>query len=213
MKITVVYDNETARPALQSDWGFSCHVELEDGTTLLFDTGAKGSLLFHNLQQLHISVENLSLVFISHPHWDHIGGLAQVLAVNRKCRVCIPHSCSLPAAALQVTRVKGPCEIQKNIFSTGELAGIEQSLVIRRGKGSVVLTGCSHPGLEAILEAAAAFDEPRVLLGGFHGFSRLELLDNLDLVCPCHCSQYKAEIRRLYPEKCITCGVGKVILI
>jgi len=35
----------------------------------------------------------------------------------------------------------------------------------------------------------------------------------LDLVCATHCTQFKSEIKRLYPQKYIEGGAGKVIQI
>jgi len=48
MKTTILYDNETAVDSLVADWGFSCLIET-DGKKILFDTGAKGDILFRNM--------------------------------------------------------------------------------------------------------------------------------------------------------------------
>jgi len=37
------------------------------------------------------------------------------------------------------------------------------------------------------------------------------LLKDLDLVCATHCTQFKSEIKNLYPQKYIEGGAGKVI--
>ncbi len=99
------------------------------------------------------------------------------------------------------------------IFSTGELEGIEQSLAVRTEKGIVVIVGCSHPGVKNILKAASQFGKVYALIGGLHGFREFDLLKDLELICPCHCTQFKEEIKSLYPEKYIEGGVGKVIEI
>ena len=102
-------------------------------------------------------------------------------------------------------------QIHENIFSTGELRGIEQSLVVRTGKGLVVIVGCSHPGVKSILNAASQFGRVYALIGGLHGFREFDRLRDLKLICPCHCTQFKSEIRSLYPNKCVEGGAGKVI--
>jgi 7,8-dihydropterin-6-yl-methyl-4-(beta-D-ribofuranosyl)aminobenzene 5'-phosphate synthase len=213
MKITIVYDNEAMKEGCGADWGFACMVEVEGGEKLLFDTGAKGSLLIDNLQKLGFDPYTLSRIFISHPHWDHTGGLSALLKINKKGTVYIPSSCPLPAGAAQVVSVEGPCQIQENVFSTGELQNMEQSLVVKSKEGLVLVTGCSHPGVRSILKAASVFGKPYALVGGLHGFREMELLEDLNLVCPCHCTQYKAEIKGSHPEKFTECGVGKIIEI
>jgi 7,8-dihydropterin-6-yl-methyl-4-(beta-D-ribofuranosyl)aminobenzene 5'-phosphate synthase len=87
----------------------------------------------------------------------------------------------------------------------------EQSLVLDTEEGVVDLTGCAHPGLENILEAATVFGALYGVIGGFHGFDKLELLQGLGLIMPCHCIIRKKEIFEMYPEKIVRCGAGGVI--
>jgi 7,8-dihydropterin-6-yl-methyl-4-(beta-D-ribofuranosyl)aminobenzene 5'-phosphate synthase len=213
MKITIVYDNDTVEEGLGADWGFACLVEVENGQRLLFDTGAKGSLLIENLRKLGFEPSTLAKIFISHAHWDHTGGLTELLRLNKNATVYIPNSCPLPVGATQVVPIKNHCQIQENVFSTGELQNMEQSLVVKAREGLVLVTGCSHPGVRSIFKAASVFGKPYALIGGLHGFRELELLADLNLVCPCHCTQYKSEIKGAHPEIFTKCGVGKVIEI
>ncbi|MEW6328143.1 MAG: MBL fold metallo-hydrolase [Thermodesulfobacteriota bacterium] len=213
MKIIIVYDNEALGEGLKADWGFSCLVESENGRRILFDTGAGGSILLHNLEKLNIDPLTIPEIFISHNHWDHTGGLLDLIKLNKEVKVYIPNSCPKPPGAGKVVIITGPVQIHENVFSTGELAGIEQSLVVRTNGGLVVVTGCSHPGVGAILQAASGFGKVNALIGGLHGFREFHLLKDLKIVCPCHCTQFKLEIERLYPEKCRDCGAGKILEI
>lgn len=210
MKVTIVYDNEIWQPGLEAAWGFSCLVEA-NGQQLLFDTGGRGEILLKNLEALNLDPRSISEIFISHGHWDHLGGLAELLRLNRDVRVYLPWSCSRPPEAREVIRVQGPLEISENFFSTGELPGAEQSLVVKTEKGLAVICGCSHPGVGAILEAASQFGRVSALVGGLHGFREYELLANLELVCPCHCTQHQAEIMARYPETAVSGGAGRVL--
>ncbi|MBE0517479.1 MAG: hypothetical protein IBX41_08875 [Methanophagales archaeon] len=83
-------------------------------------------------------------------------------------------------------------------------------LKTKGGEGVVVVTGCGHPGLEKIFEAAKAFGTLYGVIGGFHGFKKLELLHGLELIIPCHGTIRKQEIVEMYPEKVVRCGAGMV---
>ena len=214
MKITIIYDNELYKKDLTPDWGFSCLVEVENCPKILFDTGANGSILLGNMKKLGLDPKSIEEVFISHAHFDHVGGLSDFLRVNNQVKIYVPVSFALdPSMAKEVITVTEPLQIHGNIYSTGELQGIEQSLVVKTKKGLVVIAGCSHPGVGNILEAASQFGKVSALVGGLHGFNQFDLIKDLDLVCATHCTQYKTEIKRLYPEKYIEGGVGKVIEI
>ncbi len=218
MKLRIVYDNE-AKEGLESDWGFSCLLEAEK--KILFDTGASAEILSRNMQRLGLKKEDIEIIALSHEHWDHIGGLDAVLHQN--VAVYVPHSFtrgtkkSIEEKAAEVVEVSGPADIVPGVHTTGELragAGIkEQSLVLDTKEGVVVLTGCAHPGLENILEAAKRYGELYGVIGGFHGFDNLKSLETLKMIIPCHCTVRKEEIRRMYPEKAVWCGAGVVIEI
>ena len=211
MKLTIVYDNETKKPELAADWGFSCLIEAEDTPQILFDTGASGSILLHNMKKLNIDPGAIGIVVISHPHGDHFGGLENIMDANKDAEFYLPQSFPIGTLARKFTKVKEPVQICPNVFSTGELGGIEQSLVINTDKGLLVVVGCSHPGVGNILDAASRFGKVYGIVGGFHGFHDFDRLNPLSLICPCHCTQYKIEIKRLFGDRCLDCGAGMVI--
>jgi 7,8-dihydropterin-6-yl-methyl-4-(beta-D-ribofuranosyl)aminobenzene 5'-phosphate synthase len=215
MRITVIYDNTVHQAGLKADWGFSCLVETmgEGRTPILFDTGMKGSILLANMEKLGIDPMSIGEVFISHAHFDHAGGLSDFLALNKNVTIYVPQSVRGVRGISNVVSVGGPLKIHEDIFSTGELDSIEQSMAIRTEKGIVVITGCSHPGVARILSAASQFGTVYAVIGGLHGFSDFELVKDLGLICPLHCTQYQRELKALYPEKCVDGGVGKIIVI
>ncbi|HEX75457.1 MAG TPA: MBL fold metallo-hydrolase [Dehalococcoidia bacterium] len=211
MKFTIIYDNEVKKPSLKADWGFSCLIEAQDMPPILFDTGASGSILLHNMKELGISPSTIGIIVISHAHWDHAGGLQDILELNKDAEIYLPASLGRAISGRKVVQVEDATQICQNAFTTGELKGIEQSLALNTDKGILVVVGCSHPGVGDIIDAAAKFGTVYGIVGGFHGSSEFERLSDLSLICPCHCTQYKFEIKELFPEKCLNCGAGMVV--
>jgi len=214
MKITIIYDNTAFRKDLQSDWGFSCLVRQslkgEGGFNILFDTGANGKILLSNMEKLEIDPLSIEEVFISHLHWDHTGGLSELLKVNPNIKkIYVPSSMGLENEVV----LKEPTKIHENIFSTGELEGIEQSMGVITKKGIVLIVGCSHPYMGTILDTAKKFGKIYAIIGGMHGFSEFELFKDINLICPTHCTQHKKELKEIYPEKYLEGGAGRIIEI
>ncbi len=213
MKITIISDNTVYTKGLKSEWGFSALVERENMPTILFDTGADGSVLLYNMKKLHIRPGNISAVFISHTHWDHIGGLESFLNINNDVTLYLPEVYAPKTGIKETVICAEPAEIYTDVFSTGLLENGEQSLIVNTDKGLVVIAGCSHPGVRNILNVSAKFGKVSALIGGLHGFDEFEVIKDLDLVCPTHCTQHKQRIRQIYPEISIEGGAGKVIEI
>ncbi len=218
MKITIIYDNTSFRRDIQFNWGFSALVEIEAGershqhrfVRLLFDTGADGRILLSNMKKLKIDPLSIEEIFISHLHWDHTGGLSELLKINPNIRkIYVPSSMGLKNEVI----LKEPKKIYENVFSTGELEAIEQSMGVITEKGIVLIVGCSHPYMGTILETAEQFGKLYAIIGGMHGFSEFNLFKDIKLICPTHCTQYKEKLKELYPKKYIEGGAGRVIKI
>ena len=211
MKITIVYDNEVKKEGLRRGHGFSALIEDAELSPLLFDTGADSPTLLHNMKELNIDPQDIGIIVISHAHSDHTGGLSEILRLNEIAELYIPSSFNRVFLGRKVTTVKGFVQIRRNVFSTGELEGVEQSLALKTDKGIFVLTGCAHPAMKGILEAPAKFGKLYGIAGGFHGFRDFKVFRGLSLICPCHCTAYKQEIRDLFKDKTLECGAGLVI--
>ena len=76
IQITTLSEN-TANPGFLAEWGISMLVET-GGQRVLFDTGA-GFSTVHNAQLLGIDLSAIDRVVLSHGHYDHTGGLREVL--------------------------------------------------------------------------------------------------------------------------------------
>jgi 7,8-dihydropterin-6-yl-methyl-4-(beta-D-ribofuranosyl)aminobenzene 5'-phosphate synthase len=233
--ITIVYDNNQFLKGLQTDWGFACLVEFEK-TKLLFDTGNNGNILLSNMAKLNIDPKTIDLIFLSHFHHDHTGGLRDCLKKNSKVIVYYPQS--FPIELTEIIKNSGATpvsissfnELQTNIFSLGEIEGVvpEQSLAIRTQKGIVIITGCAHPGIIKILQKAkSSFPDESIylVLGGFH-LNHLNdeeinevvqiIFDmNILSVAPTHCSGTTARkmFEDVFGADYIEAGTGKVFKI
>jgi 7,8-dihydropterin-6-yl-methyl-4-(beta-D-ribofuranosyl)aminobenzene 5'-phosphate synthase len=215
MKLIILYDNTINKKGigLQSDWGFSCLIESSDDT-ILFDTGAKGEILLENMAKLNIDPRNIRQIVISHDHGDHTGGLPSLGSyVDNVALYQLGHK---PVnEKMRLANAENPKEISKHIWITGRIKGLvdEQSLVIKGKDGWFVLTGCSHPGVKKILQKAEhiAYSNIVGIIGGFHGFNYFSVLDNMEFICPCHCTAHKRDLIKAFPKVIAECGVGKTI--
>ena len=218
MKLITVYDNEVYPEAsatgLTSEWGFSCLIEVS-GERILFDTGGDGSILLRNMGRLGIDPEDLTTIVLSHEHWDHTGGLSDLIGTNRDAEVYLLASFSESfknEIKNPVMEVHGPAKICDRVHTTGELGTSikEQSLVLETKSGMVVITGCAHPGIGAIMDAASGFGKIYGIIGGFHGFDEYHLLNGVEFLSPCHCTQHLSEIVSRFPDAYHKNGVGRV---
>jgi 7,8-dihydropterin-6-yl-methyl-4-(beta-D-ribofuranosyl)aminobenzene 5'-phosphate synthase len=78
-KILNMYsDNVLAGKNLEGGWGLSFYVAVGE-EEILFDLGADGEVLMHNIKALGLKAENIDKVVLSHAHVDHTGGLPSFL--------------------------------------------------------------------------------------------------------------------------------------
>lgn len=234
LKIYIVYDNNNYNASFSSDWGFSCLIKTSN-ITILFDTGGNGDILVQNLKKFNINPKDIDIIFLSHIHGDHTGGLKSILDKNSNVTVVIPKSFPVTFKLLiksyntRILEVSEFSKVCKGFYSTGEMGNwiTEQSLVINTDKGLIVITGCAHPGIVKIIEKARNSVNKDILLvlGGFHliGKSKSEIKQiindfkklNVKYVAPCHCTgdlainMFKME----YGSKFIKTGVGRIIEI
>lgn len=83
-RLTVVVDNKAA-DGLVAEHGFSLFMETGE-QKILFDTGEKNALL-PNMEALKIKPEKISSLVLSHGHYDHTGGVAEMLDCNKKLEI------------------------------------------------------------------------------------------------------------------------------
>jgi len=180
----------TGKEGLKTEPGVSYLIKT-DTATVLFDVGfnkkvESPSPLEYNMDRLGISLSDIDMVFLSHAHRDHVGGLAweeagsfslgveQVNLSGKRAISPIPFQ----YPDINVETYSQPVSLAPGLATTGPIARQlfigrieEQALVINlEGKGLVVIVGCGHQTLDKLLARIdESFDEPLYgILGDLH---------------------------------------------
>lgn len=236
LRVTIGFDNQSSCPEeARGPWGFAAWIE-SDQQHLLFDTGSNGRILLGNLERQGLPTSSLDGVFLSHSHWDHVGGLDSILELAPGAQVYLPLGFSrfqredLEVSSGGVVRIgTEPREIAPGFWSTGSFPGNppEQGLVVESPEGGLLLVGCSHPGVVTMAERAREIlgRAPAWVVGGFHLFasseeevrSTIASLRQLGVerVVPTHCTGQDARevFRTRFPEGFREGGVGSCFVI
>jgi len=77
LRITTLSENTAGKGDFLGEWGLSILLET-GGTTILFDSGKSISAVY-NADALNIDLAKISRIVLSHGHYDHTGGLRDVL--------------------------------------------------------------------------------------------------------------------------------------
>lgn len=158
-----------------------------DGRRILFGTGRRGRYLLHNLECMDVDPESIDAVVISHGHADHYGGLAQLIETRDA-----PLEIFAPSEAWGVKKLFGSTgifvgseheekiirhdiadwtEFGEHVLSTPPLGDVKECfLVICARNGPVVLSGCSHCGVNEVFETVKnrMNKAPKGYVGGVH---------------------------------------------
>lgn len=139
-----------------------------------------------------------------------------------------------PWPGANIVQIRQPTEVVPGffLFSTlSETPGTremnEVSMAIRTTQGIVLMVGCSHPGIEKILEAASKIDSK--IYSVFGGFHLVDITDaevsrmaaafrdkwKIERMSPGHCTGQFAfsEFIRVYGSKFDQAGVGAVFAL
>jgi 7,8-dihydropterin-6-yl-methyl-4-(beta-D-ribofuranosyl)aminobenzene 5'-phosphate synthase len=85
MRITIICENTVGRRIGLGEHGFSALIETDQGN-YLFDTGSGRSVVKNSLE-LSKDLRTIKKIFLSHGHYDHTGGLPEVLKLTGKVDV------------------------------------------------------------------------------------------------------------------------------
>lgn len=163
-------------------------------------------------------MENLDAIVISHAHWDHMGGLTHVLEIVDNPDIYIPDEFSKAQPKEYERYLKDPyvkrmknfeilIRISQNIASTGTYKPLgEQALLTKYGENgeTIMIVGCSHPGIAPFIENSRNFGDIKIILGGFHGFKDVNYLINKTNVKNLHMGHCIQHIEKFQNEPTLT---------
>ncbi|MDG6927798.1 MAG: MBL fold metallo-hydrolase [Nitrososphaerota archaeon] len=196
VKTAVLNDNEGTE-GLHNGWGWSVLLESEKWK-IIFDAGPDPKILQNNASTMGINLDDLSFGFLSHDHFDHSGGFAALPGL----KVYVPEiSNYLKSAGVVQTVVSKPVELAEGVWSSGAIRGltvVEHSILVKHDRfGNIMVVGCSHPGIDVMLDLVTGiYGKVRLLTGGFHNpplASMNYVMKNADVVLPAHCSGSRAK--------------------
>ncbi|MFX1298276.1 MAG: MBL fold metallo-hydrolase [Promethearchaeota archaeon] len=210
-EIKIVYDNICHEKGFLMGFGFSALIYNQfTHNYLLFDTGGKSEVLFHNIKLFNVELSDIKKIIISHSHFDHAGSLRDIYSRNPEIQIYVSKSdedafkSAYPEA--MIYGASSLMEIEKNIFSSGNFDWShinEHALFLKTHEDEIIiLVGCAHPGVEQFLLKAKEMDyDIKAIIGGFHGFHQYSYLEDIEIIAACHCTRYRDAIKAKFPKQ------------
>ena len=141
LRLTVVVDNNAHGDGLMAEHGLSLLIETAE-ERILFDTG-QGPALRHNARQLQIDLRGLDALVLSHGHYDHTGGIPEVLRQSPNLKIFAHPDLFSPRYGQRETPPHKPIGIPQTSSEAlgGHLANINWTTAPTRIAAGVWTTG------------------------------------------------------------------------
>lgn len=146
ISLTVLVENTATRAGILAEHGLAYLIKMHD-RQIMFDTG-QGKALINNAFRLGVSLSSIDSVVLSHGHYDHVGGLSEVLrgdhsklvyahpdalkskfarepdGKSREIGISFPCLKAIEKPSVQVVNTLGPTKVIDGLYATGPVPRI-----------------------------------------------------------------------------------------
>lgn len=142
IKITNLIENHTDKSELIAEHGLSLFIETPDFRCIV-DSGQSGAFV-DNAKKLGIDLKTCEYIFVSHNHYDHVGGISRLLEINPDIKIIAADNCNMRTLKLlnfeDAKKIENPngSEIQNFQIPPKAIGGLES--FIREKYNGFVLT-------------------------------------------------------------------------
>ncbi|MBN2228565.1 MAG: MBL fold metallo-hydrolase [Candidatus Thorarchaeota archaeon] len=146
--ITILADGKVDLSEYLGEAGFSALVDIvyDDSSKkrILFDTASSTPALRHNLRIAEVDPTTIEMIVLSHGHWDHVGGVMEILNMIGKQT---PVLCHPQALSPKIIQDKAGKEHQIGIHNYFKLSELENRTdVITSTEPYTITTGVMTTG-------------------------------------------------------------------